>query len=676
VPTLVIGEKPDVAKRLALILSSNSYSTKKVGKLSYHQFKFQQEDYYSVGLRGHILSLDYPKQYKRWNKNKLRELANQDPEMVSRVYDIVNLLEQLAPKVDKVIIATDYDREGELIGTEALSIVRKANTSLTDDDIFRAKFSALSAPEVKSAFKNLTRVDTDLADAAEVRQVVDLAWGAVLTRFFSLTAGTRGKNYLSIGRVQSPTLVLITEREKEILDFKPEKYWKIKAELGNGQPFVAWHERDRIFDSKVAELFYRRVKDATKGQVENIENKDTNHYPPPPFNTTSFINEATRIGMTASRIMVVAEQLYMKGYISYPRTDNTVYPKMNYTGQVTKFQGSEFDADAKKLLQQQKLSPSRGKVKATDHPPIYPTAVISKSDLSSNEEWRVYEMVCRRFFATLSTVCVISRTKVDISIKDEIFKAEGSRLKEEGWRFHYGYSFRRPVPLPALKKGQKVKVNEVEKVESETSPPPRYTEGGLITLMDKLGLGTKSTRHEILKKLKDRDYIEVIKNLQPTELGMGVAEALIDFATHISEPEMTSQLEEEMTKVAEGQMTKKGAISDSRKMLLKVLDEVEVKKDEIGTRLKLALKESNGLGKCPKCGESLVIRTARKTGRQFAGCSSYPKCDQTYPLPPGKIVKTDQVCSKCNTPQIKVINGKKKKPWVTCLSIDCKQVTP
>ena len=327
---LVISEKNDAAQKIASILSGYNYQKRSANRVPVFVFAKGSDTYTVIGLRGHILQLDFPKEYARWDAAHVRKLIWVDPIRKPTARAIIAALEQLARESDEVILATDFDREGELIGVEALGIITRINGKL---NIKRARFSAFTRDEVDGAFANLVEVDYNLAKSAESRQLIDLAWGAVLTRFMSLATHQYGRDFLSVGRVQSPTLALIVDREREITQFVPKPFWEIVADLKAGEAFKARHVQGIFWERAEIEGVYSKVKGAKFAYIKEVKVERRNDRPPTPFNTTIFLTEATRMGVSAQNAMAIAERLYTSGFISYPRTDNTVYPKsLNLNG--------------------------------------------------------------------------------------------------------------------------------------------------------------------------------------------------------------------------------------------------------------------------------------------------------------------------------------------------------
>jgi DNA topoisomerase-1 len=666
--TLVVCEKQNAAKRIAGILSKGKAKEKHEHNVPVYVFERSGKNFSVIGLRGHILELDYPEEYRGWHRINPRDLIKIEPrKKVSKgSSNIVAALRELARKHDEIIIATDYDREGELIGVEGFNVLKEINPKV---DVKRARFSALTTEEVEGAFKNLMDLDYNLSTSAESRQIVDLTWGATLTRFISIASSQGGRDFLSVGRVQSPTLALMVDREKEIEKFEPEPYWEIEAELDKQGKFSAKHSKGKFKDEKKAKEVFSKARSAEVGKVIKVVAKQKKDKPPAPYNTTAFLRDATRQGFSAARAMSIAEDIYTRGLISYPRTDNTVYPKsLNLRNLLENLKKAEFKVEAQELLKMKQLKPTRGKTFATDHPPIHPTGAVLKKDLNRNQ-WRIYELVVRRFFATLAKVSISEITNIELDLNGEIFEAKGLKLLELGWRRYFSYYNPKETILPKMKEDDEVNILGVELIEDQTKPPNRYGQGSLIQEMERLGLGTKSTRHEIIQKLYERGYVKGSPP-KPTPSGIAVIEALEEHARTITRARMTSTLEKDMAFVAEGKKDLEDIVKESQDMLDKVFIILEENKEMIGSSIKKALMEQRIVGKCSKCGgELLIIRSQR--GKRFVGCSNFPKCRNSFPLPQqGKLDFLDKTCDKCGSPMLKLGRWRGKKKEV-CINLRC-----
>ena len=665
---LIISEKANAAKKIAQILAEGPVKEGKHRSVPHHTFTWKGEECVSVGLKGHVLNPEYPEEYSNWRKVEPSDLI--DAEILKSVSEkgVANAVKSLAKKADRVVIATDYDREGELIGVEALSLAFEANPSLVDH-VERSRFSALTKGEVTRAFDDLVDVSRELADAGEARQDIDLIWGATLTRWVSRATKRYGSAFLSVGRVQSPTLVLIAERERERRAFVPEPYWELNATLKNGgDPFAVRHAHGRFKDEAEARKAHQNLTDIAT--VTEVRQKSATRPPPPPFNTTGFLTAAASLGISPSRASRVAEDLYTDGYISYPRTDNTVYPRSldlrEVLGYLQRVEGA--GTYAEKLLASGKLSPTRGKRETTDHPPIYPTGYASRKALR-DDQWKIYQLVVRRFLATLSGPAKTLRTTLRFESGGEPLTTSGTVVTEEGWLGVYHYARRADEELPHLEEGDEVRVVEAEVLGKETQPPSRYGQGRLITVMEDLGLGTKATRPNIIQNLYDRGYVHD-DPLIPTEKGMAVAQALKDFASEIASHEMTAELERSMDAISEGKISKENVVDESRDVLRRVYENLTESEQEFADIVWNGIRGDETLGKCPVSGHNLIIRRNRKSGKRFVGCEGYPECRVTYPLPQkGTIIPMGTQCDACGSPEIKVLGG--RRPWVTCINMDC-----
>ncbi len=664
---LIISEKNHAARRIALILSDNTQKSRSVAGTPVLTFKKGDDDYFVLGLRGHIIELDYPAQFNNWDAIPPKDLVYAKPEkkVDPTAKKIMNALKDLSTGADQIIVATDFDREGELIGVEALQ------QAGAQKEVRRARFSALTKYEIEQAFADLKELDYKLAAAAETRQLIDLAWGAALTRFISLASGRLGKDFLSVGRVQSPTLALIADREKEILSFKPTPYWLVAAELEKDTKFRANHKEDRFLDKDKAHKAYTRAKQAKTASVTAVDEKENDEWPPPPFSTTLFLMEANKLGLTASQAMKIAEDLYQDGYISYPRTDNTVYPQsLGLRGILEKLRKSELGKEAEEILAQETIRPSRGKKSTTDHPPIYPVEAAKKGELRGHI-WDVYELVTRRFLATLAPSCKSRTTNVDLDIGGEPFTSQGYQILSPGWRKYYPYYRATEILLPMLAVGDTATVLSVTSTEKKTTPPDRYSQGTLIKKMEELGLGTKSTRHETIQKLFDRSFVKGNRMIEPTESGIAVINALEQHAKDITNVKMTSHLESDMDMIANGELEQAEVVEESQAMLGDIMEALEKNKKQIGDDIRKALREQHTLGTCPKCGTGQLTQIRLRNGGTFAGCSNYPACNNTYPLPVGMLIQgTDFKCDVCGAPKVRMIT-RGQSPVVICIDPNC-----
>src|SRR2546429_1979836 len=389
---LVLAEKFSAARRLAQILSQGKTETVRAEGFSYFQFSRADDHVVIFPLRGHVVEIDYPAEAHDWKDTDLDVLIDMEPIRHESPPALHDTLRRLAEGTDEVVLATDYDREGELIGVEALETLRGQRPDLPAR---RARFSAMSPSEVRRAFETLTEPDWALAQAAAARQRIDLAWGAVLTRFLTLECAS-DRQILSAGRVPTPTLGLVAEREREREDFVPRSFWNVRLGCGTS-PFVANAVGGPFWDSGASQTAVSlSALGGETATVQRITRTDHREPPPAPFNTTSLLAKASREGISASRGMLAAQDLYVHGEISYPRTDNTVYPPSLPVREILgRLRDSPYGTYAERRLAQPSLEPSRGPIQTTDHPPVYPTAAPAKRRATVRSQG--YDLVAPRF---------------------------------------------------------------------------------------------------------------------------------------------------------------------------------------------------------------------------------------------------------------------------------------
>lgn len=671
----IITEKNTTARRIAAILSDGKVESVKIGSIKAYKF----DDVTVMGLQGHVVGFDFPKNYKSWKSVPPQRLVNAELVTVPLRKDVVAALRKIAKDATLVTIATDYDREGELIGVEALRIIKAANPHVRAD---RMRYSAITEKDIKESFANRTAIDYNLAAAAEAREIIDLVWGASLTRFVSLAANSLGKDFLSVGRVQSPALALVVDREREIEAFTPQKYYEVYA---TARITTASEAKPKTFEAKHPKKFWERAAaddlvarlktDAVQtpdgelvpASVVEFKVKRAEQKPPIPFNTTEFLRAAASIGFSPMRAMRIAESLYLRGFISYHRTDNTVYPETIRFESILEMlvAHAAFKKHAEALLKKKTLTPTAGKKRTTDHPPIHPVALADAEQLD-DDEWRIYELVVRRFLATLSEPALWESVRVKLDASGEIFRASGRKLLKKGFLDVYPYVKAEEKLLPKLNEGDVVLLLlRVE--EKETKPPKRFTQGALIKKMEELGIGTKSTRHEILAKLYQRGYVRG-NPLKPTKKAFAVVESLRRHAEIITQAEMTKSLEEEMDRICEGKKSEEEVINKSKELLSAIFDEMATRREEIRELLRTGISEDAKLGACPKCGGELLLRRSKK-GNRFIGCSSFPNCDFSLPLPKsGYLVISEERCEVHGLPKMRVVSsgggkGGRRRVW-------------
>ena len=722
--TLIIAEKPNVARKIAYALAEGKPVRKTIGKVSYYEFTRDGKRVIVAPAVGHLFSLapkvktyGYPIFDIEWVPVYVAEKGK------GYAKDYIKALATLAKRADEFIVACDYDTEGEVIGYTALKYACGVDPSKAK----RMKFSALTKKDLLRAWYNLEpTINFGMADAGIARHVLDWYWGVNLSR--ALTSAIKRASgkwmVLSTGRVQGPTLKFLVDREKEIENFKSTPYWVIKMLLEkNGETYTAIYEREKILNEDEAK---RIVEEAKKGPafVEKVEVKQQQRKPPVPFDLGTLQREAySAFGYSPKKTLEIAQKLYEKGLQSYPRTSSQKLPKnLNFRSILQNLAKlPEYKPFAHALLGKERLKPVEGKKDDPAHPSIYPTGELPKPGDLTKDERNIYDLVVRRFLALFMEPAVRETMKVTINSNDHRFILGGARTVKEGWLKVYGkYVKFDEVILPAFKEGEPVKVLQIKREKKMTKPPARYSPAAVIKKMEDLGIGTKATRAQILETLYSRGYIEGKRKIKVTPLGMRVVEALEKNVPDIVSVELTKAFEEKMEEIMAGKADREGVIEESKNQLVKILKVFKEKEMDIGRMLLESTgtgvtpskssarkagavkelseeeerevqravdgKEGSGnagnakernsgkkplvIGKCPKCGGDLVVRYNRKTGKRFVGCSNWPKCDVTYPLlQRGEIIPTDKTCCG-GAPVVKI--REKGREYEICVDMNCK----
>ncbi len=706
--TLIIAEKPNVARKIAYALAEGKPVRKTIGKVSYYEFTRDGKKVIVAPAVGHLFSLapktktyGYPVFDVEWVPVYVAEKGK------GYAKDYIKALAALAKRADEFVVACDYDTEGEVIGYTALKYACGVDPSKAK----RMKFSALTKKDLLKAWYNMEpTINFGMADAGIARHVLDWYWGVNLSR--ALTSAIKRASgkwmVLSTGRVQGPTLKFLVEREREIANFKPTPYWVIKMLLEkNGETYTATYEKERIFDENEAK---RTVEEAKKGPafVERVEVKQQNRNPPVPFDLGTLQREAySAFGYSPKKTLEIAQRLYERGLSSYPRTSSQKLPKnLNFRPIIQKLAKlPEYKPFAHELLGKETLKPVEGKKEDPAHPAIYPTGELPKPGELTKDEGNLYDLIVRRFLALFMEPAVREIMKVIINSNSHRFILSGARTLKEGWLKVYGkYVKFDEVLLPSFREGEPVKVIQIKREKKKTKPPARYSPASVIKRMEDLGIGTKATRAQILETLYQRGYIEGKRKIKVTPLGTRVVEALEKNVPEIVSVELTRAFEEKMEEIMAGKAGKEEVIEESRNQLVKILKVFKEKELAIGKMLlettgtgvttskgsvevensksnsssskagesgRAGSRERLVLGKCPKCGGDLVLRYNRKTGKRFVGCSNWPKCDVTYPiLQRGQVIPTGKTC--CNgAPVVKI--REKGREYEICLDMNCEE---
>lgn len=524
---------------------------------------------------------------------------------------VIEGLQSAAKKADEVLLASDPDREGEAIAWHVAELIKKQNPNLK-----RVAFNEITESAVQEAIAHPRKLDINLKEAQEARRVLDRLVGYDLSGLI----WQKVRYGLSAGRVQSPALRIVMEREREIREFIPEDYFVLTANLkekGSVIPFVCTQEPK---EEKEANRI-KSVGEKNDWEIVSIKETEAKRAPRPPFTTSTLQQTAsTRLGFSPSRTMGAAQKLYEAGHITYMRTDSPTISKQaqkQILALVEKNYGKDYV--------QPRTYKSKSKSAQEAHEAIRATNFTKRTAGSTADQKAVYELIWERAVASQMAEAVLKRTKLLTNVADPKenipdFAVNGSRVIFDGWLKADPRSRGEDTEVPKLAKGDKLKCKEVIVEAKQTQPPNRYTEAGLIKELEKRGIGRPSTYASIMNTIVQRGYVQKEgRTLIPTDTGDVVSTFLEQhFANYIGD-DFTSEMEDELDEIATGERSYKKTLTDFYKPFQKA---VEAKKDiEKLTTLGAGPKEFP----CPKCGGEMV----KKLGRNgtFLSCAKFPDCD-------------------------------------------------
>ncbi|MBI4441103.1 DNA topoisomerase I [Candidatus Woesearchaeota archaeon] len=677
--TLIITEKPKSAQKIAEALADAKAKKEASDSVPYYRVTHEGKELIVASAVGHLYSLTQKKGLK-WSYPvfdvEWKPIADINKE-AKYTKKYVKAITTLAKKASAFVVATDYDIEGEVIGLNCVRFACKQK------DAKRMKFSTLTKPDLVKAFTKLSpTLDWGQANAGETRHILDWYYGINLSRALTDAIKAQGTfKIMSAGRVQGPALKLIVTKEKDIKAFVSKPFWQITLHSSKQEkPIVALHAENQFWEKTSAEKVYGRVRDQKKATVAKIKREQFRQSPPTPFDLTSLQVETYKVHkISPKETLAIAQELYIGGFISYPRTSSQKLPKEIGYDKILKDLAlqQEYKDAAKFLLGKKTITPNEGKKEDPAHPAIYPTG-IPPAGINEHEA-KVYDLIVRRFLATFGDPAVREVADVIIMCNNEEFNANGIITKEKGWHTLYGkYAIFKEEDLPPLAEGEIIPVTTVEMTEKETQPPRRYTESSIIKELEKHNLGTKATRAQIIDTLYQRGYCAGKPAIEATEFGIKTCETLEKYCPAIVDEELTRHFEIEMENVRQFKASEDEVLAKARELLTKVINEFVPKKKEVGAGLLEAFKETREqaahLGECPVCKNGALQLRRGKYGA-FVACSGYPACTTTFSLPAsGLIQPAKRLCDDCGYPVVRIIR-KGKRPQEVCINQTCKSKT-
>ena len=619
--------------------------------------KYLGKDFRVVASVGHIR--DLPKS----NKSAIDIPAGFVPhyEVVKGKEKIISEIKSLAKRANEILLATDPDREGEAIAwhvAEACGFSdgeRKSNHNPK-----RVVFYEITKEAVEEALEHPREIDTNLREAQEARRVLDRLVGYDLSGLI----WKKVRYGLSAGRVQSPALRIIVEREREIRAFKPVIFWKIFANL-ESKVRPSQNSQGLTFECSVEPQDKKEVEkileEGRKGSWKIADVKETKvaRAPRAPFITSTLQQAASsRLGLAPSRTMYFAQRLYEAGHITYMRTDSTnlgIAARKDIEELIKKKYGDNYF--------ESHIFTKKSKNAQEAHEAIRPTHMNIEMAGATDGEKRLYTLIWQRTISSQMKSAEVMRTKVVANIAASAqgsgvpmpdFWLNGSRIIFDGWLKADPLSASEDVILPKLSAGNPLKLLNMDAEEKETQPPARYSEAGLIKELEKRGIGRPSTYASIIKTLEDRGYVEKrVKALCPTDTGEVVSSFLEKhFPTYISDS-FTAEMEDELDDIANGARTYKKTLSDFYTPFLK-----EIKEKEQVPKVTNLGRAPEDL-KCPVCGANMIIKLGR--GGKFLSCEKYPECQGARTIE-GKELEgpkeTGEICPKCGKGNMVIREGK------------------
>ncbi len=587
----------------------------------------------------------------------------------------VKELKKLAKEADTVYIATDEDREGEAIGYHIAKAIGREPSELP-----RIVFHEITKSAIAHALENPRTIDMESVDAQQTRRLLDRIVGYKLSPLLA----SKIQKGLSAGRVQSSTLKIVVDREREIKAFKPEEYWTIDALFEKSiESSIYSYEGKKIDkmtlkDEESASLIVDSAN-AESFTVTSIETAKRKTKTPPPFMTSTLQQSAsTQLGFSPKKTMMVAQKLYegvktdkgTMGLITYMRTDSLNLAKEAVAAARDFIGGTYGD---KYLPAKPKFYASKSKGAQEAHEAIRPTRVDFTPEMAAqylaSDELKLYRLIYSRFLACQMTEAQFETQTILFGGERSVFKATGRKMLFDGFYRVTGYNEKDRL-LPELKEGQNVTLDKIEAQQHFTEPPARYNEASLIKKLESLGIGRPSTYAPTVTILQTRKYIEIEKKrIHPTEIAFTVIELLEKHFPEIVDSGFTSTMEETLDRIAEGKADWQKVLAD---FYAPFMEKVAKGKQEIKS-LKVAIPTGEN---CPQCGSELLLRKGRYG--EFIACSNFPKCKYTRnidgdePEPPEK---TDEVCDKCGSPMV-IKNGRRGKFLACSAYPKCKNAKP
>lgn len=618
-------------------------------------------------------------------------------ELIEKNARHVSEIQKAMKKADTLLLAPDPDREGEAIAWHVYEVLRTKG-ALKDKDVKRVVFHEITKKAIQHAVGNPREISMDLVNAQQARRALDFLVGFNLSPLL----WKKIRRGLSAGRVQSPALRMIVERELDIEKFVKQEYWTITADCLKKQPFVA---KLNLLDGEKQEQFSITTEEAaTKAQamlekaaggklvVGKVEKKQRKRNPSPPFITSTLQQEAARkLGFSAKKTMSIAQRLYegvdidegTVGLITYMRTDSVNIAK-EAVDEMREFIAKKYGKDS--VPKDPRTFKTKAKNAQEAHEAIRPTSVMREPEQMKSylekDQYKLYQLVWKRSVACQMIHATIDTVSADLVCGSDkhIFRANGSTVAKPGFLAVYEEglddgkkSDNDEKMLPPLQEGDDVNLKAINTLQHFTEPPPRYSEASLVKALEEKGIGRPSTYATIISTLQNREYVDLeAKRFHPTDVGRVVARFLNNYFQQYVDYDFTAKLEDSLDHVADGDenwVELMRSFWDPFHSLVGKIDN-DVERKDVTQEV---LDED-----CPKCGKHKLTRRLGRSGL-FDGCAGYPDCDFTRDVggdgeSHNEVVK-DRPCPKCDS-ELVIRHGKYGK-FIGCSNYPkCKFIEP
>ena len=673
-----------------------------------------------TSVTGHVSSFDYPPPYDKktnWGDSDPEKLIDLDAIEIPINADLQNQIIELGSYCSHLVIATDWDPQGESIGSQIDRLVKEGNPNPKNIIVSRMRFTATNVPSLMRAFKEQYQIDDALVRSVDSLRRQDLRMGASLTRFLTVGIEEQGINRLiSYGPCQSSVLWIIVKKYLEKQSFEPKPYWELKA-IYESERQKTSEEAEKGAKKKNKKKKTAKKKKASKKTTSEFEKEKFSfnwiHNPlqtekelhnieqtlgtqtqarlmaqqkdiepvlrPKPLDTDTLEADGSRLFRVSPKLIAdTAEKLYNNGFITYPRTESSYYLQKDLTNVCEKFidQGV-FAEDAKECIALGSTkNPSQGKY-SKDHEPIIPvkaatekdiTKAIKGTDFENSLAWRIYEYIARRFFATVHIDAELEIITTTIEIKSEEFVHKGQKLAKLGFLAVYPYKKISDHPYPTVK-GELLDV-VIESDKKFTLPPDLWTESQLIREMARLNIGTDATRSQHIATVIERGFAKVqtgSRALTPTEIGLSFFNIFSKYAEKLILPEIRETVEQWTIGIRTGENTPEKVDQNVKELTKTSMEKLKKHKSDIFhslvEKIQSTTKEGLEFGICMKCDHSLILKGSSK-GKRYLLCTN-PDCGQTYLLPKkGELTLLEEKCHACPMYPIQVGSG--TKSWIFC----------